>query len=156
LKKLFTDLESANSILAEVRDTRFPHNRLCGSQNEHGLRLKFSLADNGDVCAEFDCDPTYQGFPGLVHGGVVAAVLDSAMSNCMFVHNVDAVTAELLIRYRRPVRIRGTATVRARVEKSSTRLHVLSGEVVQDGEVAATATAKFMIVPGIAQADSAV
>jgi acyl-coenzyme A thioesterase PaaI-like protein len=46
--------------------------------------------------------------------------------------------------------------VRARVEKSSTRLHVLSGEVVQDGEVAATATAKFMIVPGIAQADSAV
>jgi acyl-coenzyme A thioesterase PaaI-like protein len=138
------DLESSNEILAEIRDVRFPHNRMCGSANEHGLRLVFSMADDGDVTASLDCHPTYQGFPGIVHGGVLAAMLDSAMSNCMFARKIDAVTAEMTVRYSQPVRIHGTAVVRARIDKSTSRLHFLSAEILQNGVVAAAATAKFM------------
>jgi acyl-coenzyme A thioesterase PaaI-like protein len=141
------DVDAANAILADVRDVTHPYNRLCGSLNEHGLRLKFRMEPNGDVTADLDCAATYQGFPGIVHGGVLSAMLDSAMSNCMFARRIDAVTAELLIRFHHPVWTLRSCTVRARLDKSTSRLHFLSGEVLQDGRIAASATAKFMNRP---------
>ncbi|RPH96544.1 PaaI family thioesterase [candidate division KSB1 bacterium] len=143
------NIAAANEILKAVRDTRHPYNRLCGSKNEHGLRLMFRMEDNGDVVADFDCEATYQGFPGMVHGGVLAAIMDSAMSNCMFALQIDAVTAELTIRYLHSVKLHQKATVKARIDKSTTRLHFLSCEILQDGQVMARADAKFMILTGM-------
>jgi acyl-coenzyme A thioesterase PaaI-like protein len=147
---MITDVDSANAILAEVRDVRHSHCRICGSKNEHGIQLKFFMAENGDVFAEFDCEADYQGYPGIIHGGVIAAMLDSAMSNCLFVRTVNAVTAEFVIRYRSPLKLFHKAVIRARVDKTLRKLHFLSGEVLQDGQVIASATSKYMELPGVA------
>ena len=93
---------------------------------------------------EYDCDRAFEGYAGMLHGGVIASLLDGAMTNCMFANGIPAITAELTIRFRHPVVIGRTATVRAWIERSSPPLHRLRAEVVQDEQRKATAFGKFM------------
>ncbi len=141
------DVDSANAILAEMRDVRRPLCRLSGAQNEAGMKLKFVARENGEVFADFFCDSKFQGYSEIMHGGVVAAALDSAMSNCLFAHGLDGVTAELTIRYHQPVILEQWATVRARLDKVTSRLFLLSADLTQDGKVKVEGTAKFMPLP---------
>lgn len=116
---------------------------VCGCDNDHGMHLQFRSEPDGSVRAEFACDTVYQGYPDILHGGVVAAVLDGAMTNCLFAHVVVAVTAELTIRYLQPVHTREMVSVRAWIVKSSPHLQILAAELSQAGRVCAAAKAKF-------------
>ena len=140
------EIAAADAILAEVRDVRHSHCRLCGSENSKGLQLKFRMDESGDVVADFACEADYMGYPGIVHGGVIAAMIDSAMSNCLFARRMNGVTAEYTIRYHQPLRLHQSAVVRARVDKEGRRLYLLSGDVMQGGKIVAAAHAKFMIL----------
>ena len=60
-------------------------------------------------------------------------VLDAAMTNCLLLRGVSAVTAELNIRYRAPLRVGGCATVRASIVRARPPVYILSAEAVQDG-----------------------
>jgi acyl-coenzyme A thioesterase PaaI-like protein len=142
-----TDLALANQRLADIRDIIHPNCRLIGSANPEGLQLKFRMLENGDVEAQFDCNPRFQGYSEIIHGGVLAAMLDAAMVNSLFARQIDAVTAELVVRYREPVRLNSPATVRARLEKATPRLYFLASEIIQDGIVKVTGRAKFMAIP---------
>jgi acyl-coenzyme A thioesterase PaaI-like protein len=141
------EIDSANQILAEVRDVVHPNCRIAGSANSEGLRLKFRMIENGDVEAEFACEPRFQGYSEIVHGGVIAAMLDGAMVNSLFAKRMNAVTAELVVRYRDPVQLNIIATVRGRIERVTPRIYYLSAEVSQEGKVRASAKAKFMALP---------
>jgi acyl-coenzyme A thioesterase PaaI-like protein len=116
---------------------------VCGCDNDHGMHMQFTSEPDGSVVAEFLCDTMYQGYPDVLHGGMVAAVLDGAMTNCLFAHDVVAVTAELTIRYLQPVHTREMVSVRAWIVKSSPHLQLLAAELRQGGHVRATAKAKF-------------
>jgi acyl-coenzyme A thioesterase PaaI-like protein len=141
------DLTAANRILADVRDVIHPNCRLAGSANAEGLQLKFRMTPDGYAEADFACEPRFQGYTEIVHGGVVAAMLDSAMVNCLFAYQVDAVTAELVIRYHGPVRLCIPALVRAKIEKSTSRIYYMMAELLQGDVVKATGRAKFMAKP---------
>jgi acyl-CoA thioesterase FadM len=71
-------------------------------------------------------------------------LLDGAMTNCLFAHNIVAVTVDLAVRFRRPVTTAMDASVRAWIAVSRNPLHELAAELVQDDEVKATAKGKFM------------
>lgn len=71
----------------------------CGRKNDHGLRLLFKQETDGSVGADFFCDEAFQGYEGSLHGGIIATVLDSAMTNCLLMKGVRARTARLNIRY---------------------------------------------------------
>jgi acyl-coenzyme A thioesterase PaaI-like protein len=141
------DLDDANRLLAEIRDVKHPNCRLSGSDNPEGLRLKFRMVENGDVEADFDCASRFQGYSEIVHGGVLAACLDAAMVNSLFARRIDAVTAELVVRYHDPVRLGVPAVVRGRLAKATSRLYFLQSEIVQEGRVKAAGSAKFMAMP---------
>jgi acyl-coenzyme A thioesterase PaaI-like protein len=111
--------------------------------------LEFYCRD-GEVIAEIECRRFFEGYAGMVHGGVICAVLDGAMTNCLFAAGRAAVTGDLHVRFRKPVAARGTATVRAWIEESLPPLHRVAAELQQDGEVKATARARFMESPGAA------
>ena len=51
---------------------------VCGHRNPYGLHLFFRLGDN-TIVADFQPREEHQGFPGVIHGGIVAAVLDEAL-----------------------------------------------------------------------------
>ncbi len=123
------------------------HCWVCGRDNRIGLGVEFSVDAAGTVEGAFPCDPAYAGYPGFVQGGVVAALLDSAMTNCLSARGFVGVTADLQVRYVRPVLIGKTATVRAWHERGRRLTHELGAELLQDGEVVARATGKFMKHP---------
>jgi uncharacterized protein (TIGR00369 family) len=120
---------------------------VCSSSNHRGLQLEFEPADGGRVQARFGCDEAFEGYEGVLHGGVLAALLDGAMTNCMFAHGIPAVTGQLSIRFRHPVLAGKEATVHAWLEQSWPPLHLLKAEIVQGAQIKATASGKFMEQP---------
>ncbi|MEN6458575.1 MAG: PaaI family thioesterase [Thermoguttaceae bacterium] len=133
-----------DSAYQQLRDNAHPNCFLCAPSNPRGLGLVFQIGDDGGVEATFACDDVFQSYPSTVHGGIVSSLLDSAMTNCLFAHGHVAVTFELNIRFRHPVETGSPATVRARITASSKPIHELTGEVLQQGQVKATAKAKFL------------
>jgi acyl-coenzyme A thioesterase PaaI-like protein len=119
---------------------------VCGATNERGLRLRYVPGDVNGVQAELDCDGSLEGYGGRLHGGVIAAALDGAMTHCLFALGRTAVTAELTVRFKLPVATGQPASVRAWLERDLGPLYLLQAEVVQDGVVKATASAKFLEV----------
>ena len=136
--------EPGRDTLREIQAQAHAHCVVCGTANGRGLRLVFHLSKDGSVQATFDCEKAYEGYTDVLHGGVVSALLDGAMTNCLFSHGHPGVTAELTVRFRHPVCTDTAATVRAWVERCSRPLHVLKAELVQDGQLKATARGKFM------------
>ena len=117
---------------------------VCGRKNPQGLKLPFRLCEDGSVKARFFCERLLQGYPGLMHGGVTAAILDGAMMNCLFAHGRIAVTGALTVRFLSPLAVKQAATVRARIKKSISAWHILESELLQGKRVIAKGTAKFM------------
>jgi acyl-coenzyme A thioesterase PaaI-like protein len=116
---------------------------VCGTANENGLGLHFERQPDGTVVGRFGCDASYQSYPDRLHGGVVSMLLDAAMTNCLFAHEVQAVTARLNVRFRQPVRLGREAVVCARLVERLPPLYLVEAELHQDGAVCAAADAKF-------------
>lgn len=79
----------------------------CGLENPYGLGLKFYENDVGEVYTEVTLADRYQGYPGIAHGGVLAAVLDEVLVRAAMVgdHNRFMVTARMNLRFLKPVPI---------------------------------------------------
>lgn len=116
---------------------------VCGGDRADGLALRFEQQADGSIAADFDCGPTFQGYPDRLHGGVVAMLLDAAMTHCLFAQNVAGLTAKLSIRYHRAVMLGVPVIVRARVSDAKSPLYYLESEVVQDGNICAAAKGTF-------------
>lgn len=114
----------------------------CGNRSD-GLGLRFRDCGEAGVAADWRCLADYQGYPGVVHGGIVATLLDSAMTNCLLVRGIEGVTADLQIDFNRPVFVGDVARVTARVVRSRPPLYVLEASVEQGGLVRASASARF-------------
>lgn len=117
---------------------------LCGPANPLGLGLRFRVQPDGAVVALFACPEALRSYPETLHGGVVSALLDAAMTNALFAEGVAAVTAELAIRFLAPTSLARGALVRGRLEKDAHPLFHVRAELEQDGVVTASATAKFL------------
>ena len=134
-----------NPSLSAVRQQSHPDCFVCGPANGHGLGLEFRSVADGAVEASFACEQVFNGYPGMLHGGIICSLLDGAMTNCMFAHGMAAVTADMNVRFRHPVIINRPATVRAKLNSEmDSPIHRLTAEVVQEGKVVATATARFI------------
>jgi acyl-coenzyme A thioesterase PaaI-like protein len=120
----------------------------CRKSSAGGLGLRFVTRSHGTVVAEFDCDPCYQGYPDRVHGGIVALLLDTAMTHCLFSRGLLGVTARMEIRYESPVEIGTPATLCARLLRADRRLYRLMAEIVQDDTVRARAKGTFAPING--------
>lgn len=116
----------------------------CGRKNNGGLGLRFDVNAAGGVEATFDCRECFEGYPHCLHGGFAAVLLDAAMTNCLFAHGLVGMTGELSIRFRHSVDTGRAARVRAWLERSTHRLHLLRASLEQEGEIRATACGKFL------------
>lgn len=118
----------------------------CGEQNPIGLRLKFHRV-YGELQATFTPAKQHEGYAHMTHGGIVATLLDEAMSWAVIDRGHLAVTARMDLQFRRPVPIGEPLVVSARVERDRKRLVDTSGEVrAQSGELLAMAQGVFMRV----------
>lgn len=144
------NIEMVQNTIAYVRDKVHPGCVVCSSANSKGLHLKFEVKDDKSVEAGFQYDESFQGYPGILHGGVISSILDGAMGNCMFAYGLSTVTVEMTTRFKLPVLTEQDATVSARIIRSSHPLYLLEAEIIQDEKVRATAKGKYYDQPEFA------
>ena len=117
---------------------------LCGSLNPKSLNLSFQASGDGGVRTRFKAPTELQGYDDLLHGGVIASLLDAAMTHCLFHHGVQAVTGDLHVRFLQPVSCNVSLDIRAWVLFSRPPLYRLRAEMSLDGRIMAWAEGKFM------------
>lgn len=109
-----------------------------------GLALRYTSLADGSVSTTFLGNCALEGYPGLLHGGVVAALIDGVMTNCLFARGIRGFTVELRVRYHVGVAAAEEARLRAWLEDETHGLFQLRAELTQSGSVKASATGKFM------------
>jgi len=125
----------------------------CSKHNPVGLHLSFRVED-GEVKAAFTPQAEHQGWPGFVHGGLVATMLDEAMGWVTMGHGIWAVTGKMNVRYREPVPLLQPLTVVGMIEKNRGRWILVRAEVrSSEGVVLSEADAIFMRVSGDRQVE---
>lgn len=120
---------------------------VCGTQNRIGLQAAFYELEDRQLVAVFDPRDEYQSYPERLHGGISAAILDETLGRAIMIDEPDtwAVTAELSLRYRKPVPLSQPLRVLGRILKNSSRLFVASGEILlPNGEIAVSAEGKYI------------
>jgi len=119
----------------------------CGSGNPIGLKLRFQN-QNGLAKAEFTPGPEYQGWPGIVHGGIIGTVLDEAMGYAALFQGKKVVTGKMEIRFRKPAPVGETLTIEGRVTRESKLFLVAEAKAtLSDGTVIAEATGVMVVIP---------
>ena len=117
----------------------------CGKRNPIGLKLNF-VRDGDTLRAEFTPDEVHQGWPGVVHGGILACLLDEAMSNAAYAEGIACLTASMQMRLRQPVKVAVPLVITALVTKKNRKLIETKAKVcLQDGTIVAESTAKQFI-----------
>ncbi|HEU5437767.1 MAG TPA: PaaI family thioesterase [Ktedonobacterales bacterium] len=128
----------------------------CGARNDAGLRLTF-WHEGDAVVTEFTATEAFQGFPGVVHGGILATLLDETLNRTAMAEGRWTMTGRLDVRYRAPAPVGQTLRVTARPLSSRARMIHASGEIrLKDAPhtVIATAEGLFMPVPGAYQREA--
>jgi len=147
------NIKTAQNTIANIRDLVHPKCVVCSFGNGSGLHLEFDIADDGSVTAAFQCDEAFDGYPGMLHGGVISSILDGAMGNCMFACGQATVTVEMTTKFRYPVATGRDATVSARITRFSHPMYLLEAEIIQDGKLKATAKGKYYDQPKLINMD---
>lgn len=94
---------------------------VCGKDNPYGLRLTFANT-NGRVISEFTPSEIHQGYKDITHGGIISTVLDEAMIYAAVEDGVYPITAEITVRFKKPLFTGETVIIEAEVLKRSSRL----------------------------------
>lgn len=118
---------------------------VCGTGNTAGLQLELYHED-GVVTAEYVPKAEHSGYMDTVHGGIISAILDEVMvwapwsaTGKMFF------TAEMTVRFSKPLKTGTKATATGRIAKANGRLYFAEGELKdEDGTVYASATGKYV------------
>lgn len=120
---------------------------VCGRDNAIGLGLQFTATDAG-VYSVITPGHQYEGFPGVLQGGVAAGLMDDAMWYAIFAQGPMTMTAEMTVRYKAPVPTGDLIRIEGRVESIRRSLYQTAARILsRDGKVLMEATGKFLPAP---------
>jgi acyl-coenzyme A thioesterase PaaI-like protein len=119
------------------------HCFVCGLENDFGLKLSFYQEGEGTVVANYTVPDHYQGYPGVVHGGIITSMMDEILGRVFMIDDPDRFmfTAKLTTRYRKPVptetplkMIGKIVKDRGRIAESKVELFGPGGELLAEAE----------------------
>jgi acyl-coenzyme A thioesterase PaaI-like protein len=121
---------------------------VCGLQNAFGLKSRFYELENGEIMAIFRPSSEHQGYPGRLHGGIAATILDETIGRAIMVtysDNIWGVTVDFSMRLRKPVPLDREIRVVGRIVTDGKRTFEGSGEILlEDGSVAIEGKGKYL------------
>ena len=137
--------DEPNRFNKTLQDYRRSYHSQCLFQNAPPVEtLHFHFTDDGILKGEFVCSEEHQGYDRIVHGGIIAAVIDASMAQCCMGHGIAAYTAELSIRYRAPIKILTPTTLETRIVGNAMGvLFSLQCRIKQETHDCADATGRF-------------
>jgi acyl-coenzyme A thioesterase PaaI-like protein len=122
---------------------------VCGRDNSIGLHIHFFADEQNRVYAEFTPRVEHQGFPGVMHGGLVSTLMDETIGRTAIAHNIWCMTAELKVRYKKPVPIGEPLCVRGELRDANARVLRGHGEIrsLHDDSLLAEADGIYIRIP---------
>lgn len=121
---------------------------VCGVQNPFGLKTKFYELENKEIVAYFTPHTYLQSYPGILHGGISATILDETIGRAIMAHYGQesfGVTIELNLKYKKPVPLDVELKVIGRIVSDKGRIFEGTGELIlPNGDVAVTASGRYM------------
>ncbi len=124
---------------------------VCGMRNPFGLRAFFYELENGEVVALFHPREEHQSYPGRLHGGIAAAILDETIGRVGMIRYGEemwGVTLEFRIRFRKPVPLNAELRVVGRITRENNRSFEGTGEILlPDGSVAVEGSGRYLKLP---------
>ncbi len=121
---------------------------VCGTENPHGLGAVF-YDDGKQVWTEVTPGEHHQGWPGVLHGGVITAILDETIGRVAFLHDRWVQTAKIGVRFKRPAPLGELLVARGELVRNHRRLMEMKGGlyVAGTGELLAEAKGTFIPLP---------
>ena len=123
---------------------------VCGLSNSSGLHASFYEVEGDQLVALFTPCEEHQGYPGRLHGGLAATILDETIGRAMNINNDEiwGVTVEFSVRYKKPVPLDQELRVVGRIDQQNRRLFEGTGEILlPDGQVAVEGRGKYIKLP---------
>ena len=124
---------------------------VCGLENNFGLHASFYETDSNELVAIVTPSEQHQSYPGRMHGGLAATILDETIGRAIANGKEDqiwGVTLELTTKYRKPIPLGVELRIVGRVSRDDHRFFEGTGEILlPDGSVAVSAAGKYMKVP---------
>ena len=132
-------------LAIDARQESFPNCFGCGVNNPAGLKLKYTK-DGDEARSEFTISERYEGWPGILHGGIICTILDEAIAYACF-PQMKSVTAKAEFRFRQPAPVGVPMVVTARLVKKTRKLLTITAIMtLRDGTVVAEATAQAYVL----------
>jgi acyl-coenzyme A thioesterase PaaI-like protein len=124
---------------------------VCGLKNPAGLHAAFYELDSGELMSVFTAREDLNSYPGRLHGGITAAVLDETIGRSILIRSkgeIWGVTVEFTTRFRKNVPTSGKLRVIGRIVKEGSRFFEGTGELLlEDGSVAAEGHGRYIKMP---------
>jgi len=123
---------------------------VCGSDNPGGLHLQFQIEEKDmRLRTTFVPPDIYQGWDGIVHGGILSTLLDEAVGKLAYELGYDAVTTKLMVTFRRPAKINQPIKVYGQIERVTSRLIEGTSRIEDaEGNLVAEGKARLIRVSG--------
>ena len=129
--------------MKELKDN--DHCYVCGKKNPTGLAVDFKInALARSIQATFTPTVSHQGYEGIVHGGILSALLDEAMVKLAFSLGIQAVTAEISIKFKAPVHPGEEIFISGSLTQETKRLILAEARIERGTVVIAEATGKLL------------
>ncbi len=120
------------------------HSQCIFTKNPPVPGLEFSFQNNGILYGEFTCTNQHQGYNDMVHGGILAAIVDASMAQCLMGHGIIGYTTDLNIKYCKPFIINNPATLETAIHEVNVgKLYNLKCAIFQNGHISVKATGRF-------------
>jgi len=123
---------------------------VCGEKNDFGLHAKFYETDANELVALINPSEQHQGYPGRMHGGIAATILDETIARSICNgkdEQIWGVTLELTTKFRKPIPLGQELKIVGRVTNEGNRSFEGTGEIVlPNGEIAVSAEGKYLKV----------
>lgn len=122
------------------------HCFVCGEKNPKGLKIKFYVdREKQAIHTVYSVDPAYQGWDGVVHGGILSTLLDEAMANLVYALGLNAIVASLEVRFKRPAPVLQPLVIDGQITEVHKKLVKAKASIArEDGTVLATGMASFV------------
>ncbi len=123
---------------------------VCGRHNPAGLYMQFYDNGEDEVMSDYTVPARYQSYPGIVHGGILASMLDEVIGRVAMIgdHHHFMVSVRLQVLYRHPVPVETALIIRGRIVRLRGRLGKAQGEIIlPDGKVSCEAAITLADIP---------
>jgi len=121
---------------------------VCGDENSCGLKARFYVQEDGSVTTEYRVEERFVGYAEVLHGGILASLLDEVMIKAVLKDGILAVTAAMEVKFKRPIYVDQIIKLSGRVKECKGRVYKTEGIARVNGEIAGTASGTYVQARG--------